>query len=180
MNPLADSAPSMTTHARRRAGRFRALSCLLCGAVVLMLFGLFATQRAATAQATPNFQCPSPTGYGARSTPLQIILDLQCQPAFGETIELPTGGSITVVVNLNNFYSATGRRSAAFNIHLAMDRANVVLRQSDSLIGTNVTDTLSSLQDVLINTSGAAYTFVIENRGLRSAVFDLSMRPRAG
>lgn len=139
---------------------------------------LLALSSAAWGQATPNFQCPSPTGYGARTTPLQIILDLQCQPAFGETLEMPVGSSITIVVNLNNYYSATGRRSASFNIHLAMDRANVTLRQSDSLIGTNVTDTLSSLQDVLINTSGEAYTFVIENKGMRSAVFDLSMRPR--
>lgn len=149
------------------------LTLLLVASVLLQTIGVFA-------QATPNFQCPSPTGYGGRSSPIQLILDLQCQPAFGETIEIPPGGSITVVVNLNNYYSATGRNSASFNIHLAMDRAFVTVRQSDSLQGTDVTDTLSAMRDVPISTTGGQYTFIIQNRGVRSAIFDLSVRPRAG
>lgn len=133
-----------------------------------------------SAQATPNFQCLAPTGYGSRATPIQIILDLQCQPAFGDTVEIPPGGSITIIVNLNNYYSATGRTSASFNIHLAMDRALLTVRQSDVLQGTDVSDTLAAMRDIPISTTGSQYTFIVQNRGLRSAVFDLSVRPRAG
>jgi hypothetical protein len=156
-----------------------ALATALAVVFALLLAVVLGPAQAVWArQATPNFQCPSPTGYGARTTPTQVVLDLQCQPALGETLDIPAGGSITVTVNLANYYTATGRTSATFNIHLAMDRARITLRQADSLRGTDVTDTLSAMGDVLINTSGPSYLFIIENKGVRSAVFDLSLRPR--
>lgn len=128
-------------------------------------------------QATPQFQCLFASGYGGEISPNHYVLDLQCQPALGFTLDIPTGQTRTFTVNLSNYLTATGRLTAEFNIHLAMDRARINVRQADSLQGTEVTDALAALRDLRIRTSQQSYTFVIENLGLRSAVFDLSVRP---
>jgi hypothetical protein len=128
-------------------------------------------------QSTPQFLCSTPSGYGVEVNPQHYLLDLRCQPTLDHTLEIAPGGSARFTVTLSNFYAATSRNNAAFNIHLAMDRAWVTVRQADTLQGTTITDALSALQDVLINTSDSSYTFVVENRGLRSAVLDISVRP---
>lgn len=148
----------------------------------LLLIGLFVVLAVPAAlfalQATPQFQCLFFSGYATEINPGHYALDLQCQPVVGETMTIPVGESRTFTVNLSSFYTATGRTSAEFVIHLAMDRARLVLRQPDSLEGTLVTDTFESLKDVPISTSAPSYTFLVSNEGLRSAVFDLSVRPR--
>jgi hypothetical protein len=127
-------------------------------------------------QSTPQFLCSTPSGYGVEVNPQHYILDLQCQPMLNNTLDIPPGQSARFTVNLGNFYAASGRNNAAFKIHFAMDRAWIMVRQADSLQGTTLRDTLSALQDVLINTAAPSYTFVVENRGLRSAVLDVSLR----
>jgi len=129
-------------------------------------------------QATPQFQCLFFSGYATEINPGHYALDLQCQPMVGETLTIPIGQSRTFTVNLTSYYTATGRTNAEFVIHLAMDRARLMLRQPDALEGTLVTDTFEALKDVPISTSAPSYTFLISNEGLRSAVFDLSVRPR--
>lgn len=149
---------------------------------LLMVLGIVAALFLPTLiyayQSTPQFVCATSSGYGVEVNPGHYLLDLQCRPTLGATLEIPPGQSTRFSVSLANYYTATGRNNAAFDIHLAMDRAWITLRQADSLQGTTITDTLSSLQDVLINTSEQSYTFVIENRGLRSAVLDVSLRVR--
>lgn len=147
-------------------------------ALGVLLGVLLAAGSVMARQATPLFSCTAPGGYGVEVRPREYALDLQCQPALGQTLELPPGGSVSVTVSLGNYYAATGRANASFVIHLAMDRANIVVREAERLEGEMVTDFLSALRDVAIVTSQPAYAFVIENRGLRSAVFDLSVRPR--
>ena len=148
------------------------LILLLSGFLVLLLLPTLIHAL----QSTPQFLCSTPSGYGVEVNPQHYLLDLQCQPMLEHTLEIAPGGSARFTVNLANFYAASGRNNAAFNIHLAMDRAWITVRQADALQGTTIRDTLSSLQDVLINTSVQSYTFVIENRGVRSAVLDVSLR----
>jgi hypothetical protein len=129
-------------------------------------------------QPTPQFLCGTPHGYGTEVNPRHYLLDLQCQPMLPETLEIPPGASARFTVNLTSYYAATARNNAAFDIHLAMDRARITVREADALDGEDITDTFAALQDVFINTSEQSYTFVIENRGLRSAVLDVSVRVR--
>lgn len=129
-------------------------------------------------QPTPQFLCGTPHGYGTEVNPRHYLLDLQCQPMLPETLEIPPNAAVRITVNLTNYYAATARNNAAFDIHLAMDRARITVRQADALEGEDITDTFAALQDVFINTSDQSYTFVIENRGLRSAVLDVSVRVR--
>ena len=129
-------------------------------------------------QSTPQFLCSTPSGFGVEVNPDHYLLDLQCQPTLNKTLEIEPGDSMRFTVNLANYYAASARNNAAFDIHLAIDRARIVVRAADSLEGTTITDTFAALQDVLINTTAPSYTFVIENRRLRSAVFDLSVRVR--
>ncbi|NDJ60139.1 MAG: hypothetical protein GYB67_03390 [Chloroflexi bacterium] len=124
-----------------------------------------------------DFTCSTPSGFGEEVARAEYVLDLQCQPTLRETIEIRRNDLITITVNLENYYTATGNETAAFNIHFAMDRARVRLRQPDGLEGTIVADTLAALANVPITTSELEYTFIIENLGLRSAVFDLILRP---
>lgn len=150
----------------RRALAALGLMTLLLPAVALAL------------QSTPIFQCLFASGHGSRTAPTEYLLDLQCQPALPETIEIPSGGSIRVTVNLNNYYTATGRSEATFVIHLAMDRARLVLRPEGAERGSDVSDLLAALRDVPVTSTADVYRFTIENHGFRSAVFDLSVRPR--
>ncbi len=146
--------------------------------ILVLLLSVFSMVGVVTArQTTPLYQCLTRSGYGVEINPRHYVLDFQCQPSLDRTVEIPVGQSITVTVNLSNYYTATGLNRAEFLIHLAMDRARLFLRQSDALEGTEITDFTAALQDVPINTQADTYTFVIENRGLRSAVFDLSLRP---
>lgn len=158
----------MTTHIPTRI--FWIIGCL--AALLMLPAVLYAVQS------TPQFQCLFYSGYATEINPGHYALDLQCQPVIGETITIPVGQSRTITVNLAAFYTATGRTTADFSIHLAMDRARILLREADSLQGTLVTDTAASLADVPISTSASSYTFVIQNEGIRSAVFDLSLRVR--
>jgi hypothetical protein len=129
-------------------------------------------------QPTPQFLCGTPHGYGTEVNPNHFLLDLQCQPMLPETLEIPPGAAARITVSLTSYYAATARNNAGFNIHLAMDRARITVREADALEGEDITDTFAALQDVFINTSEQSYTFVIENRGLRSAVLDVSVRVR--
>jgi hypothetical protein len=148
-------------------------------AVLALALGLLLTAGGVVArQATPLFTCAAPSGYGVEVQPARYALDLQCQPALGETLEVAPGGSVRVTVTLGNYYAATGQTEASFAIHLAMDRANLVVREVERLQGEQVTDFMAALRDVPIITDQPSYSFIIENRGLRSAVFDLSVRPR--
>jgi hypothetical protein len=144
----------------------------------LVLLALLLPALMAAGQSTPQFLCATSSGYGAEINPNQYLMDLQCQPALRETLVIDVGRSRTFTVSLANYYAATGRNQASFDIHLAMDRARIVVREADALEGQLITDTLASLADVAIVTQAQSYTFVIENRGLRSAVFDLTLRPR--
>lgn len=128
-------------------------------------------------QSTPQFQCLFASGYGGEINPNHYVMDLQCQPSLGFTFDIPRGETRTFTVNLSNYYTATGRVTAEFNIHLAMDRARIDVREADALVGTEVTDAAAALRDLRIRTTDQQYTFVIENLGLRSAVFDISVRP---
>lgn len=146
--------------------------------LALVLGLLVAPSLLRALQSTPQFLCATVSGYGGEVNPRQYLFDLQCQPALNQTLDIPVGEAYTFTVNLNNYYAVTGRNQAQFNIHLAMDRARVVVRQADVLDGEVITDTFSSLQDVAVVTNAGSYTFVIENRGLRSAVLDVSLRIR--
>lgn len=147
-------------------------------AILATLAILFIPTLIHALQPTPQFLCGTPNGYGTEVNPNHYLLDLQCQPVLNDTLEIPPGAAARFTVNLTNYYAATARNNAVFAIHLAMDRARVTVREADSLEGEDITDTLAALQDVLINTSDSSYTFVVENRGLRSAVLDLSVRVR--
>jgi hypothetical protein len=147
----------------------------------VMLFALLVvllTPLAASGQATPTNVCVTNRGFGSRVDRDVYQLDLLCQPTLLNTLEVGRGDTITIQVNLANYYRATGRASAIFDIHLAMDRANIRLRQPDSLSSTAITDAGAALANVRIETTEREqYVFIIENLGLRSAVFDLSVRP---
>jgi hypothetical protein len=130
------------------------------------------------AQATPENVCITSRGFGTRIERDTYTLDLLCQPTLLNTLEISPGNSITVNVDLTTYYRSTGRSSAAFDIHLAMDRARIRLREPDSLSSTEINDAGAALQSVRIETNEPErYTFIIENLGVRSAVFDLTMRP---
>jgi hypothetical protein len=150
----------------------------LGGSIFLFVLASLIVVGMVGGQATPQFTCLSPSGFAVELEPRQWYLDLQCQPVIGETLEIQPGQSAQFTVSLSNYYAATARSSASFDIHLAMDRAWVVVRQADQLQGEVITDTLAALQNVAISTNAQTYVFVIENRGLRSAVFDVSLRPR--
>lgn len=144
---------------------------------ILFIFLLIPTLIYAL-QPTPQFLCGTANGYGTEVNPNHYLFDLQCQPMLNDTLEIPPGAAARFTVNLTSYYAATARNNATFAIHLAMDRARVTVRQADALEGEDITDTLAALQDVFINTSEQSYTFVIENRGVRSAVLDVSVRVR--
>lgn len=146
--------------------------------ILLLILSLGLPAAILALQATPQFVCGTSSGYGAEINPRQYLFDLRCRPALTETIVIPPNGSITVTVNLSNYYTATGRTNAAFDLHFAMDRALLMVRQQEAVEGTTVRDTISALYDLGVITSQSSYSFVIENRGLRSAVFDLSVRPQ--
>ncbi len=129
------------------------------------------------AQTTPQFTCSSPSGFGVELERGSFYLDLQCQPALSRTLEIQPGASARFTISLSNYYAANAANEAHFDIHLAMDRARIMVRQADQLDGELITDTLFALQNVAVVASGPSYTFIVENRGLRSAVFDLSVRP---
>jgi|GEM_PF-3462824 hypothetical protein len=168
----------LTTEARRTQRVFlKYFSVSSVPLWFIILFALLAV-HSALGQATPQFTCLSPSGFAVELEPRQWYLDLQCQPVIGETLEIQPGQSAQFTISLSNYYAATARSSAAFDIHLAMDRAWVVVRQADQLQGEVITDTFAALQNVAVGTTAQSYVFVIENRGLRSAVFDLSLRPR--
>jgi hypothetical protein len=151
----------------------RAAGLALVVAAALALGG-----HALARQATPQFQCSSSSGYGVMLEPGQYFLDLQCQPALAQTIELQPNQGATFTVSLSNWYAASDATDATFDIHLAMDRARIAVREQNALDEQIVTDTLAAMADVRVTTDQTRYVFVIENRGLRSAVFDLSLRPR--
>jgi hypothetical protein len=130
------------------------------------------------AQATPENVCITSRGFGTRTERAAYTLDLLCQPTLLNTLEISSGNSITVTVDLVTYYRLTGRSSAIFDIHLAMDRARIRLREPDSLSSTEINDLGAALQSVRIETGEPErYTFIIENLGVRSAVFDLTVRP---
>jgi len=106
------------------------------------------------------------------------MLDLQCSPAFDFTFEIEPNEVIKVSVNLSNYYLASGESDADFYIHLAMQRANIEIRESGSFGTENIVDANGAIQDVRISADGDIFTFEIENKGFRSAIFDLSVRPR--
>jgi hypothetical protein len=148
----------------------------LMGLLVGLL--LVSTGVASARQATPQFSCSSPSGFGVELAPGDFYLDLQCQPVLNRTLEIAPGGAYRFTVSLSNFYAATGMADADFQIHLAMDRARIMVREADQLDGVLITDTIAAIQDIAVVTDEIRYVFVVENRGLRSAVFDLSVRPR--
>jgi hypothetical protein len=146
--------------------------------VVFLIFTLSLPAALLAYQATPQFVCGTSSGYGAEINPSHYVLDLRCRPALAETIEIPPGGAITVTVELENYFTATGLATATFDLHFAMDRAWLTVREQEAVSGTTLRDTLSALHDVGVITSEPSYSFVIENEGFRSAVFDLSVRPQ--
>jgi hypothetical protein len=146
--------------------------------VMVILIAVLVPSLIFALQSTPQFLCSTPSGFCVEVNPDHYLLDLQCQPVLNKTLEIEPGDSMRFTVNLANYYAASGRNNAVFDIHLAIDRARIVVRAADALEGTTITDTFASLQNVLMNTSDQSYTFVVENRGLRSAVFDLSVRVR--
>ncbi len=145
--------------------------------IAVVLLGLAIFAGGVLAQTTPQFTCSSPSGFGVELERDNFYLDLQCQPLLARTLEIQPGASARFTVSLSNYYAANAASEAHFNIHLAMDRARIVVRQADQLNGELLTDTFAALQNVAVVTTGPSYTFVVENRGLRSAVLDLSVRP---
>lgn len=104
--------------------------------------------------------------------------DLLCQPVLLETLEIDSGDEITVTVDLSSYYAATGQDRTQFSIHLAMQRANVFVDLQGSAGGQQIVDSDGRIQDVLVRTEEQTVAFTITNAGWRSAVFDLSVRPR--
>lgn len=145
-------------------------------AVLLIVLVVFVLSIPAFAQTETEFTCPTASGFGTVAEDGTVMLDALCQPVLNQTIEIEPDASITVTVSLANYFTAMNATSATFNIHFAMDRANIVVREPDALEGTALTDAASALADISITSEDAEYTFVIENRGLRSAIFDLSIR----
>ncbi|GAB4438639.1 MAG: hypothetical protein Kow00120_06330 [Anaerolineae bacterium] len=125
-----------------------------------------------------EFLCATESGFGTEIESGHFQLDLLCQPVLLETLEIERGESITVTVLLENYYKAIGGDEAEFSIHLAMDRARIDVRAEGELGGTTITDAGAALADVDVKTTEETYTFVIKNEGFRSAIFDLSVRPR--
>ncbi|MBW4436580.1 MAG: hypothetical protein KME04_05570 [Pleurocapsa minor GSE-CHR-MK-17-07R] len=145
---------------------------------LLLIASLAAGGAALARQASPQFQCSASSGYGAMLEQDQYFLDLQCQPALATTIVLEPNEGATFTVSLSNWYAAVGMADAEFDIHLAMDRARIALREAGSADEQIITDVVAAMADVRVITDQTRYVFTIENRGLRSAVFDLSLRPR--
>jgi hypothetical protein len=146
--------------------------------VLVLLAVLVPSAVFAQADVDPEFRCPVPYAFGSQAADGTYMLDLLCQPMLMQTIEIPVDGSITVAVNMANFYAATGGTSATFDIHFAMDRARVLVREPDGLEGVEITDAQSAFANIPLTTDEETYTFVVENRGMRSAILEISVIPQ--
>jgi len=136
-------------------------------------------QAQADAQPSPAL-CNVESGYGMVVGRGEYLLDLQCRPTLPETIEIPPDRSILVTVDLSNYYRINRTEVATFLIHLAMQRANITIRQRGTIGGENIVDFRGALQSVEVTTTSRTFTFEIRNDGFRSAIFDLSVRiPRS-
>lgn len=145
---------------------------------ILLFILILVALRTTNLSQSDNFVCNSPSGFGEVIDSDEVMLDLQCSPAFDFTFEIEPNEVIKVSVNLSNYYLASGESDADFYIHLAMQRANIEIRESGSFGTENIVDANGAIQDVRISADGDIFTFEIENKGFRSAIFDLSVRPR--
>ncbi|NDJ60140.1 MAG: hypothetical protein GYB67_03395 [Chloroflexi bacterium] len=153
--------------------------------VTLMLLVLALIPFAVMAQDTtpepedmePTINCMTENAFGTvLAENEEYALDLLCQPTLNETIEVQPGENIIVTVDLTTYREAFETDRVTFDIHFAMDRANINVREADAMQGVQITDAARALESVEITTSAETYTFVVENQGFRSAVFDLSLR----
>jgi hypothetical protein len=148
--------------------------------LTLALVGLLMLAAAPMgAQESADFVCGTPSGHGHNDGGGIYVLDLQCRPALDHTVNLARDRSATVTVNLANYYAATGRDEAEFTIHLALERAHIFVREEGHMEGRDIIDAWGdALKDIDIEADEDTFTFIIENKGLRTAIFDVSVRPR--
>ncbi|MBZ0302230.1 MAG: hypothetical protein K8J31_20950 [Anaerolineae bacterium] len=142
-------------------------------ALALLTFVAVGTNSASEAQ---EFGCMTDHAYGEEVHSGEYLLDLLCKPVLTETLEIPPDESILVTVNLNNYYVATDSSRADFSFHFAMQRARLLVKQEGSVGGEEIMDSDGIIQDISLITSEASYAVIIENKGSRSAIFDLSLR----
>lgn len=130
--------------------------------------------------AQSEFECQTPSGFGSLVEEGTYVLDLQCQPGFDFSFNIEPDDSIRIEVNLANYLEATGKDQTDFYIHLAMQRAFIEVREP-GYNGVEVMDSGGNIQDIeLSDITGDNYIFEIVNKGMRSAIFDLSIRPKRG
>lgn len=145
-------------------------------AVGVMVF-LLSTLISSSLGQDSEFLCQVPSAFGERTGADAYTLDLLCQPVFPATFEIDPRDKITVTVNLKNYYDATGTTRADFEIHLAMQRARIEIIKPGDFSGREIVDFDGAIQDLEISTSDESLTFEVRNKGARSAIFDLSVRP---
>lgn len=151
---------------------------ILAMTLVVIAVGLSVAVPRIAARQGGDFLCYTDSGFGERvGLGGEYRLDLQCQPALAETIEIEPDAEITITVDLTSYYAKTGAYEAEFDIHIAMKRANIELRERGARSGVSMTDGQASLQDVSVTTNQDTFTFTITNNGFRSAIFDVTVRP---
>jgi DNA uptake protein ComE-like DNA-binding protein len=145
--------------------------------LVLLFISSLITSPVAVSQTTDN--CVVPSGFGMQISENQYWFDLLCQPTLLTTLEIEPDISILVTIDLQNYYNATGNSTAEFDLHFAMQQARLRVIPVDTQEVSEIADETANIQGITVTTSAAFYEVVIENVGLQSAIFDLSVRPAA-
>lgn len=121
--------------------------------------------------------CTTDNAFGTQTTDTHFALDLLCKPVLLDTLTVEKGNSITVTVNLASYAKSTGQTKSSFIIHFAMTRASINIKGQGETAGTNITDATDHIKDIPVSgVSGDTYDFTVTNNGLRSAIFDVSVR----
>jgi hypothetical protein len=145
----------------------------------IIIFLILITPLAVFSQ-SDAFTCGTTSGFGEDLGAGEYSLDLQCQASFDFSFEIEPDQSIMIEIQMSNYLKATGKEKADFFIHLAMQRARLELREPGSM-GVEVMDSGGIIQDIRVSdVSGETYIFEVVNKGFRSAIFDLSVRPSKG
>lgn len=144
--------------------------------IIVLLMASFVFSTTLQAQPDDEFTCPVDRAFGRQVIDRVYQFDLLCQPVLLETIEIQPNSYVYIIVDLDNYGIVTGSDEAEFLLHFSMQRSWLYLDEMD----VELRDSNGHIQDVLVSVSANdQFGVTITNRGARSAIFDLSLRPTA-
>ena len=147
---------------------------ILGGFTIFLLLAMILLGRDADATSSASLT----SGFAETSSDGVYRFNLLSALLLPDAIEISPNQTIQVVVDTKSYFQAKRVNEASFALYLAMDRANIIIRNEANGEERQVTDTLSALQEIIYSTTEEMMSFSIKNVGIRSAVFDLSIRPR--